>query len=209
MGRTDVASSADLIARRLAAAGCRYAFGIPGGEVLAIMDALERAGIRVVLAKHENCAGFMGEGVHHRDLAPAILVATIGPGIANAVNVIANCFQDRVPMVALAPRARPCHEIRAAADAGGNAAQNNAAETPWDLFSLSLSLAELGVAIADGNVLNILLAGAAVVRRERGRDPRRRRRRRQRRTKQRRRNPLGSLQPFALPCRAWRRDRGR
>ena len=96
-----MASSADLIARRLAAAGCRYAFGIPGGEVLAIMDALERAGIRVVLAKHENCAGFMGEGVHHRDLAPAILVATIGPGIANAVNVIANCFQDRVPMVAL------------------------------------------------------------------------------------------------------------
>ena len=96
-----MASSADLIARRLAAAGCRHAFGIPGGEVLAIMDALERAGIRVVLAKHENCAGFMGEGVHHRDLAPAILVATIGPGIANAVNVIANCFQDRVPMVAL------------------------------------------------------------------------------------------------------------
>ena len=101
MGRTAVASSADLIARRLAAAGCRYAFGIPGGEVLAIMDALERAGIRVVLAKHENCAGFMGEGVHHHDLAPAILVATIGPGIANAVNVIANCFQDRVPMVVL------------------------------------------------------------------------------------------------------------
>ena len=59
------------------------------------------AGISVVLAKHENCAGFMGEGVHHRDRAPAILVATIGPGIANAANVIANCFQDRVPMVAL------------------------------------------------------------------------------------------------------------
>ena len=94
-------SSADLIARRLAAAGCRYAFGIPGGEVLTIMDALERAGIGVGLAKHENCAGFMGEGVHHRDLAPAILLATIGPGIANAVNVIANAFQDRVPMVVL------------------------------------------------------------------------------------------------------------
>ena len=94
-------SSADLIARRLAAAGCRYAFGIPGGEVLAVMDALDRAGIRVVLARHENCAGFMGEGVHHRDGAPAILVATIGPGLANAVNVIANAQQDRVPMVVL------------------------------------------------------------------------------------------------------------
>ena len=94
-------SAAEVIAARLAEAGCRYAFGIPGGEVLAIIDALERAGIRVVLAKHENCAGFMGEGVPHHDGAPAVLVATIGPGIANAVNVIANAFQDRVPMIAL------------------------------------------------------------------------------------------------------------
>ena len=93
--------SADLIARRLAAAGCRHAFGIPGGEVLAVMDALDRAGIRVALARHETCAGFMGEGVHHHDGAPAILVATIGPGLANAVNVIANAWQDRVPMVVL------------------------------------------------------------------------------------------------------------
>lgn len=93
--------SADLIARRLAAAGCRHAFGIPGGEVLAVMDALDRAGIRVLLARHETAAGFMGEGVHHHDGAPAILVATIGPGLANAVNVIANAWQDRVPMVVL------------------------------------------------------------------------------------------------------------
>jgi len=93
--------SADLIAERLAAAGCRYAFGIPGGEVLAVMDALDRAGIRVLLARHETAAGFMGEGVHHHDGAPAILVATIGPGLANSVNVIANAWQDRVPMVVL------------------------------------------------------------------------------------------------------------
>ena len=91
----------DVIAQRLYKAGCRYAFGIPGGEVLAIMDALARAGIRVILAKHENCAGFIGEGVHHYDGAPVILVATIGPGIANAANVIANATQDRVPMIAL------------------------------------------------------------------------------------------------------------
>ncbi len=94
-------TAADIIARRLYRAGCRHAFGIPGGEVLAIVDALDRAGIRVVLAKHENCAGFMGEGVFHCDGAPAILVATIGPGIVNAANVIANATQDRVPMIAL------------------------------------------------------------------------------------------------------------
>ena len=96
-----MSTAVDIIAQRLYDAGCRFAFGIPGGEVLAIMDALERVGIRVILTKHENCAGFMAEGVHHHDGAPAILVATIGPGIANAANVIANAHQDRVPMIAL------------------------------------------------------------------------------------------------------------
>ncbi len=96
-----MSTAVDIIAKRLHDAGCRSAFGIPGGEVLAIMDALERVGIRVILTKHENCAGFMAEGVHHFDGAPAILVATIGPGIANAANVIANAHQDRIPMIAL------------------------------------------------------------------------------------------------------------
>ena len=94
-------TSADVIAQRLFDAGCRHAFGIPGGEVTAIMDALQRAGIKMTLVKHEHCAGFMGEGVHHHDGAPAILVATIGPGIANAINAIANAEQDRVPLIAI------------------------------------------------------------------------------------------------------------
>lgn len=51
--------AADLVARRLYEAGCRHAFGMPDGEVLTIVDALERAGIKFVLCKHENSAGFM------------------------------------------------------------------------------------------------------------------------------------------------------
>jgi len=92
---------ADHIARRLAEAGCRYAFGIPGGEVLELIRALEAVEIQLVLAKHENAAGFMAEGTHHRTGAPALLVATLGPGVANAVNVVANAQQDRVPMIFL------------------------------------------------------------------------------------------------------------
>ena len=97
-------SGADIIARHLYAAGCRHAFGIPGGEVLALVDALDRAGIAFHLAKHENTAGFMAEGVWHATGAPAVLVATIGPGLANCVNVVANAQQDRVPMIVLSGR---------------------------------------------------------------------------------------------------------
>ena len=94
-------STVDVIAGRLFAAGCRHAFGIPGGEVLALMEALERAGIAFHLTKHENAAGFMAEGAHHASGAPGILLATLGPGVANAFNVVANASQDRVPLIVL------------------------------------------------------------------------------------------------------------
>lgn len=98
---TTPARAADILAQRLYEAGCRHAFGMPGGEVLTLVDALERAGITFHLAKHENAAGFMAEGVHHVDGAPAILVATVGPGAMNGVNVVANALQDRVPLMVL------------------------------------------------------------------------------------------------------------
>ncbi len=66
-----------------------------------MMKALEDAGIAFTLTKHENGAGFMAEGAYHATGAPGILLATIGPGLANAVNVIANAEQDRVPLIVL------------------------------------------------------------------------------------------------------------
>ncbi|MEM8750851.1 MAG: thiamine pyrophosphate-binding protein [Pseudomonadota bacterium] len=98
-------TGAAIIGAKLKQAGCKHAFGIPGGEVLAILEGLDQAGIKFHLTKHENAAGFMAEGAWHAEpagsRAPAILVATIGPGVANAVNVIANAMQDRVPMIFL------------------------------------------------------------------------------------------------------------
>jgi acetolactate synthase-1/2/3 large subunit len=94
-----VTTGADLLAARLAAAGATHAFGIPGGEVLALVDALGRAGIRFELARHENAAGFMAEGLWHATGALPVLVTTLGPGVANAVNVVANAQQDRVPLI--------------------------------------------------------------------------------------------------------------
>lgn len=94
--------AADVLAARLFDAGCRFAFGMPGGEVLTIVDALERAGIRFILCKHENAAAFMAEGAWHRTGAPGILVATVGPGALNGVNAVANAHQDRVPLIVLA-----------------------------------------------------------------------------------------------------------
>ncbi len=98
-------TGAHIIATKLKQAGCQRAFGIPGGEVLAILTGLDELGIDFHLAKHENSAGFMAEGAWHAEedgsRAPGILVATVGPGVSNAVNVIANAMQDRVPLIFL------------------------------------------------------------------------------------------------------------
>jgi len=94
-------TSADILARRLFDAGIRHAFGMPGGEVLSIIDALRRAGIGFVLVRHENAGGFMAEGMHHATGAPGLLVTTVGPGALNAVNVVENAREDRVPMIVI------------------------------------------------------------------------------------------------------------
>lgn len=102
MTDTPYIRAADALAQRLYRAGCRHAFGMPGGEVLTLVDALESAGIAFILAKHENAAAFMAEGVYHQTGAPGILVATVGPGALNGVNAVANAHQDRVPLIVLA-----------------------------------------------------------------------------------------------------------
>lgn len=94
-------TAVEVIAETLHRAGCRTAFGIPGGEILAMMHALDDCGIRFALCKHENAGGFMAEGTHHATGAPGILVATIGPGLANGINTVVNAWQDQVPLIVL------------------------------------------------------------------------------------------------------------
>ena len=108
---------ADTLARTLAAAGVRHAFGMPGGEVVTLIDALEAAGIRFVLARHETAAALMAAGAATVTGAPGLLVTTLGPGLANAVDGIADAQQERTPLLVLSGvverslRGRYTHQI--------------------------------------------------------------------------------------------------
>ena len=76
-------SAAEIVAARLAEAGCRHAFGVPGGEVLTLMEALDRAGVAFHLVKHENAGAFMAEGAWQATGAPGVVLATIEIGRAS------------------------------------------------------------------------------------------------------------------------------
>ncbi len=108
---------ADVVAAMLAAHGIRLAFGMPGGEVVTLLDALCKADIRFVLARQETSAAIMAAGAFAAGGAPGLLVTTIGPGLANAVNGIADAAQERVPLLVIsgvvdhAVRARFTHQV--------------------------------------------------------------------------------------------------
>ena len=92
------------MARTLHDAGVRFAFGHPGGEVLELIDALERAGIRFVLTGHESTAAFMAAAAGRLTGIPGVCVATLGPGACNLVLGVGTAFLDRDPILAISAR---------------------------------------------------------------------------------------------------------
>ncbi len=94
-------TNSDLIADRLRSAGVRYAFGVPSGQVLALIEALRRAGIEFILVSHEGAAGFMADVVGRLTGVPGVAIATLGPGATNLTTGIGNAFLDRSPVLAI------------------------------------------------------------------------------------------------------------
>jgi acetolactate synthase I/II/III large subunit len=92
---------ADMIAKSLARCGVKYAFGLPGGEIAAFMDACQRADIRVLLTGHESSAAWMAQVFGQITGIPGVCFATLGPGATNLVTGVANAFLDRAPLLAV------------------------------------------------------------------------------------------------------------
>jgi acetolactate synthase-1/2/3 large subunit len=92
---------ADAIAAAMHASGVRFAFGIPGNDVLELVRACTDCGIRFVLAKSETGAAFMADAVTQVTGAPAACIFALGPGIANGASGIAGTLQERAPIIVL------------------------------------------------------------------------------------------------------------
>lgn len=92
---------ADSIAATLKAWGARWAFGIPGNDVLETVRACEEAGIEFVLGKSEPSCAFMADAVYQLTGKPAVLIPALGPGISNAMSGIAGAMQERSAIAVL------------------------------------------------------------------------------------------------------------
>ena len=96
----DHANPADALAAALVRAGADTVFGMPGGGPnLDVIGAVERAGLRFVLAHGETAACIMAGTYGLLTGRPAMALATRGPGAASAVNGVVQATLDRFPLL--------------------------------------------------------------------------------------------------------------
>ena len=95
-------SGAHAIVRTLEDLGTDLVFGIPGGAVLPLYDALHGSmKLRHVLTRHEQGAGHAAEGYAQASGKVGVCIATSGPGATNLVTALADANLDSVPIVAI------------------------------------------------------------------------------------------------------------
>jgi acetolactate synthase-1/2/3 large subunit len=99
---TETLSGAQITIRLLERQGTRIVTGYPGGAILPIYDALGQSTvIRHVLARHEQGAGFIAQGMARATGQVGVCMASSGPGATNLLTAIADAKLDSIPLVAI------------------------------------------------------------------------------------------------------------
>jgi len=99
--RTRRVNGAQLLIEMLERQGVTHIAGIPGGANLPIYDALTSSSIKHVLARHEQGAGFIAQGMARASGEAQVCFASSGPGASNLVTAVADAKLDSVPLIAI------------------------------------------------------------------------------------------------------------
>lgn len=99
----------------LRAEGIKWVFGMPGGHVLGIYDALyDTPEIQNILVRHEQAAAAMAAGHAQLTGEPGVICVTAGPGATNLVTGIAEAYLGALPVVVIAGRGSSATTYRGA-----------------------------------------------------------------------------------------------
>ncbi len=120
----------DLILEYLIQINVDHIFGIPGGAIEPIFDAIarlerreftvsdrdfshkvqsrgarsNRGFVKMVVARHEAGAAFMADGYSRETGKLGVCCATTGPGTTNLITGVASAYADRIPMLVITPQ---------------------------------------------------------------------------------------------------------
>ena len=95
-------NGAEALLESLKREGVDVLFGISGGAILPIYDALgKQEDIWSILTRHEQGAGHMAEGYARATGRTGCCIGTSGPGATNLVTAITDAYMDSTPVVFL------------------------------------------------------------------------------------------------------------
>jgi acetolactate synthase-1/2/3 large subunit len=98
-------TGADAAIASLDAAGVEHVFGVQGGAIMPVYDALYDAGPAHVTMAHEQSAAHAADAYGQVTGEPGVCMATSGPGATNLITGIADADMDSDPFVALTGQA--------------------------------------------------------------------------------------------------------
>ncbi len=89
------------ISHMLKSRGVDVIFGIPGVHNQEMYRGIEEAGIKHVLARHEQGAGFMADGYARASGKPGVAYIITGPGLCNIMTPLGQAYSDSVSVLAI------------------------------------------------------------------------------------------------------------
>lgn len=95
----------DLLISYLEQLDVEYVFGVPGGAIEPLYNALARSerrgSVRPIVARHETGAAFMAHGYYMSKRRLGVCCATTGPGATNMLTGVATAYENNAPMLVI------------------------------------------------------------------------------------------------------------
>ena len=118
----------DLLLQYLEQLGVEYIFGIPGGAIEPLYNALskseKRGGIRAITARHETGAVFMADAYARNTGKLGVCCSTTGPGATNMITGIASSYENNTPLLIITPQVPQNKQGRRAFQDSGDTSTN-------------------------------------------------------------------------------------
>jgi acetolactate synthase-1/2/3 large subunit len=104
----EVINGGDVLIKCFLQEGIKYMFGIPGGQLLNMYDAIYRwgreKGIETVLFRHEQAAAHAADAYARVTNKPGVCFGTVGPGALHLVPGVGTAWSDNIPLIVVVPQ---------------------------------------------------------------------------------------------------------
>ncbi|MFX1457803.1 MAG: thiamine pyrophosphate-binding protein [Promethearchaeota archaeon] len=106
--KSKILNGGDVLINCLLREDINYLFGVPGGQILNMYDAVykwgKEQGIQTILFRHESAAAHAADALARVTNKPGVCFGTVGPGANNLVPGVAASWADNIPVIAIVPQ---------------------------------------------------------------------------------------------------------